>query len=132
MLSDLNAAPAPVPATLADWMGHVTNEPTLDNFALQVGARDGIDIGHLEPGSTLVVHTRHSMYRLTVVDGQEEQVLVQGGRLFDEPTPARLCGATAGGTALKTGSVIVGLRMELSVCGMPVRTSAVQSIELDA
>jgi hypothetical protein len=130
MLPDLNA----VPATLADWMGHVTitNEHTLDNFALQVGARDGIDIHHLEPGTTLVVHTRHSMYRLTVVDGREEQVLIHGGRLFNEPTAARLCGATAGGSALKTGWVGLGLQLELSVSGVPVRTSLVRSIELNA
>jgi hypothetical protein len=131
MLPDLNAAPAHVPATLADWMGHVTSEPTLDNFARQVGALDGINICHLEPGTTLAVHTRHSVYRLTVMDGHEEQVLILGGRLFNEPTPARLCGATAGGSALKTGWVGVGLHLELSVGGVPIRTSLVRSIELD-
>ena len=132
MLHDLNPAPAHFPETLPDWIGHATSELTLDNFAMRVDAQDGIDIHHLEAGTTLVVGTRHSVYRLTVIDGQEEQVLVQGGRLFDEPTPARLCGATAGGSALKTGWVAVGLKMELFVGGMPVRTSAVRSIELDA
>jgi hypothetical protein len=58
-------------------------------------------------------------------------VLIEGGTLLHGVTPARLNGATAGGCAMKLGWIAVGLRMELSVGGVRVTTSPVQSMEIE-
>ena len=92
---------------------------------------DGVAIPSLEPGTTLLVCTRNSRYRLTVLDSATDDVLVEGGRLFLDARPARLDGATAGGTALRTRWVGVGLRMEMSSGGKRITTSPVQSIEIE-
>jgi hypothetical protein len=132
MLSEINRPNDAPPEALAEWVGHATSERTLDDFASQVDAREGVDIDRLDPGTALLVRTRHSLYRLVVVDGLENQVLIQGGRLFNEPTQGRLNGATASGCALKTGWISLGLRMELSVGRERIRTSPVCSIEFEA
>jgi hypothetical protein len=132
MLSEINQTPADMPAPVAKLIDGATSERTLDDFAVQVDAQEGVQIEGLDPGTALLVRTRHSLYRLVIVDGPEDQVLIEGGRLFNEPTPARLNGATAGGCALKMGWIAAGLRMELSVGSKRIRTSPVSSIEIEA
>jgi hypothetical protein len=56
---------------------------------------------------------------------------VTGGRLFPEPTQVRIEGATAGGTAIKSGWIGIGLRLEMSSDRSRVTTSVVQSITID-
>ena len=56
-------------------------------------------------------------------------VLVQGGRFFQEPTRARLTGASLGGSFLKLRGIYVGFSMELWCEGETVVTSPVQTIE---
>jgi hypothetical protein len=85
----------------------------------------------LDCGTRLLVRTRYSQYRLTVLNGESGDVLIEGGTLLQGETPARLNGATAGGCAMKLGWIGVGLRMELSVGGVRVTTSPVQSIEIE-
>src|SRR5262245_33545622 len=42
---------------------------TLDGFAQESNEKAGVGVYALDAGSTLIVKTRHSRYRLTVVDG---------------------------------------------------------------
>jgi hypothetical protein len=102
---------------------------TLDSFTADSSNREGVAIETLETGATLVVKTRHSYYRLVVVDGSQQLVNIQGG-VFPEPTTVRLCGATAGGSAVKVGWMLVGLRMEFRVGTRRITSSSVHSISI--
>src|SRR4030095_11106750 len=115
MLSEINQTPADMPAPVAELIDRATSARTLDDFTVQVDAQEGVQVDRLDPGTALLVRTRHSLYRLVIVDGPEDQVLIEGGQLFNEPTPARLNGATAGGCALKMGWSCARLRLEVSV-----------------
>jgi hypothetical protein len=97
-------------------------------FPLDGVWHEGVSIESLEAGTSLTVRTRHSEYRLTVVDGARREVLVQGGLLFPASTPVRLEGSTAGGSGLKIGWIGIGLGMEISVGRRMISTSPVQSI----
>jgi hypothetical protein len=108
-----------------------TTSSTLDDFSREYGACPGIDLDDLETGTVVNVETRHSNYRLLVVDGSTHRVLIRGGRLFAEDTPARIDGSTIGGSVLASGRIIVGFRLELSAAGRAVVTSPVKSIECD-
>ena len=79
---------------------------TLDGFAKATDAVQGVYLRDLEPLTRLVVRTCNSEYRILVsADGD---VLVEGGRFFDRPTPAVLEGASLGGSFLKVGWIGVG------------------------
>lgn len=92
----------------------------------EVGAIESLD-----PGTSLTVRTRYSEYRLTVVDGERRDVLVQGGLQVPENTRACFQGSTAGGSALKSGWLRIGLRMELLIGRRKISTSRVQSITIE-
>jgi hypothetical protein len=100
---------------------------TLDGFACEPGCTEGFAIDSLEPGTTLMVHTANSEYRLVVFDGIDCRVLVAGGA-FPREVSAVLQGSSAGGSLLKTRWLGVGLRMELLVDGTWFVTSRVRSI----
>lgn len=104
---------------------------TTEEFALRSGALEGIAIDPLDFGARILVRTRYSQYRLTVLDGPSGDVFIEGGNLLQGSTPARLTGATAGGTAVKLGWIGVGLRMELNVAGVRITTSPVRSVEIE-
>jgi hypothetical protein len=53
--------------------------------------------------------------------------LIQGGRFFPEHTEAVLCGASFGGSLLKSHWIGIGMRMELSFGGRTIITSSVHS-----
>ena len=103
---------------------------TLEGFAAESSKRQGIAIQALAGGVTLVVKTQRSSYRVVVVDGSQRLVTVHGG-VFPEPTTLRLCGATAGGSAVKVGWIVVGLRMEFNVGSRRITSSTVHSLALD-
>lgn len=103
---------------------------TLDSFAAESSNREGVPVHALAEGAMLVVKTRHSSYRVVVVDGSQRLVRVQGG-VFPEPTTVRLCGATAGGSAVKIGWILVGLRMEFRVGTRRITSSPVHSVTID-
>lgn len=109
----------------------IPSRRTLDGFALQPGCTEGIAIESLEAGTVLTVHTRHSRYRVVVLDGARQCALVTGGSVFPERTVVRIEGATAGGSALKIGWIGVGLRLELSMGRRRITTSRVCSITID-
>jgi len=104
---------------------------TLSGFTLEAGGSDGIAIQSLAPGTTLIVQTRNSQYRLIVLDGDHQDVLVQGGALFPEATAAYLQGASAGGSLVRTGWIEVGLRMELLAGPRRIVTSPVRSVTIE-
>lgn len=104
---------------------------TLSGFAHEAGCSDGIAIQALARGTTLIVQTRNSLYRLIMMMGVRHGVLVQGGSLFREATPAHLQGASAGGCLVKTGWIGVGLRVELWVGSDRILTSTVRSIAIE-
>ena len=104
---------------------------TLTDFAFEPGCEEGLAIASFEPGTTLIVQTRNSQYRLVVLDGPCHRVLVEGGTTFPEAVPAVLQGACAGGSLLKIGWIGVGLRMELFADSRWVITSRVRSVAID-
>lgn len=109
----------------------IPSRRTLDGFARQPGCTEGIAIESLEAGTVLTVHTRHSRYRVVVLDGARQRALVAGGSVFPERTAVRIEGATAGGSALKIGWIGVGLRLELSMGRRRITTSRVCSVKID-
>jgi hypothetical protein len=102
-----------------------TEYPFMDIWA------EGVAIESLDPGTSLTVRTRNSEYRLMVVDGKRRQVFVRGGLQVPENTRACFHGSTAGGSALKSGWLGVGLRMELLIGRREISTSRVQSITIE-
>ena len=103
---------------------------TLEGFALEAG--DGIDVRSLESGTTLLVHTRNTFYRLVVLNPARLMVLVKGGEHFRQETDARLIGATCGGSTLKGGWLGVGFRMDLWAGGRHIITSPVRSVIVES
>src|SRR5688572_28853567 len=61
---------------------------------------EGVAIGSLDAGTSLILHTCHSEYRLTVLDGARGDVLVQGGLLLPDDAEAFLLGSASSGGAL--------------------------------
>lgn len=104
---------------------------TLEHLALQFTDDDGVMLRDLRPGTVVSVETRHSTYRIVVLDGREQRVLVSGGP-FEVGTEVRADGATAGGSMLKSGWIGVGLRLELAHGHRRIVTSRVRSITISA
>ena len=102
---------------------------TLDGFTEELSACEGVNLCDLEPMTTLVVRTSHSVYRIIVL--QDTTVLVQGGR-FPDDTIGHLHGSGFGGNLLKLGWIGVGLRMEISVDGKRFVTSVVRAITTES
>jgi hypothetical protein len=105
---------------------------TLEGFALEPGCVEGMALQSLDAGTILNVITRHSDYRVVVLDPVQRRVLVTGGRLFHESTEVRFEGATDGGSALKVGWIGVGLRLEMSIGRQRITTSRVQSVTIES
>ncbi len=103
----------------------------LEQMVLEYGCVDGIDFQSLEVGAIVHVHTKFSSYRLVVTDPEGGAARITGGRLFTEPTPVRVEGATAGGSAIKAGWIGVGLRLELLNSTNRVTTSVVRSVRVE-
>src|SRR4029434_5274541 len=92
--------------------------------------RRGLTITGLEPGVTLAVKTRRSCYRITILDGAQRVVAVDGG-IFPETTVVTLSGATFGGSALKVGWIAEGLRREFCDGTRRITSSPVESVEIE-
>jgi hypothetical protein len=99
---------------------------TLEAFADKVSASEGVSLSDLEPLTTLLVRTSHSVYRIIVMQGTT--VLVQGGSAFPDATIGHLHGSGLGGSLLKLGWIGVGLRMEISSDGKRFVTSRVRAV----
>jgi hypothetical protein len=90
----------------------------------------GIAIDSLEPGTTLVVNTCNSSYRFVILF-DPCLVLVKGGAMFPEATVVRLEGATAGGSALKMGWILVGCQIEMWLGSLRITSSRVRSVSIE-
>lgn len=99
---------------------------TLDDVADEIAATEGVNLADLEPLTTLVVRTCHSLYRIIV--WRDTTVLVQGGRHFPDTVFGRINGSSLRGSPLKLGWIGVGLRMEICADGRLIVTSPVQEI----
>jgi hypothetical protein len=100
---------------------------TLDALSAKTWT-NGIQIDQLNELDTLLVETMHHSYEIIVVNPATAEVLVRGGELFGEFTPARLSGASLRCGFLKLHSIYVGFNMELSAGGKRIVTSRVRNI----
>ena len=103
---------------------------TVDTFLQPLQHADALELGRVEPLTTLFVWTRNSLYRIVVTEGRD--VWLQGGPFFPEPTPAHVEGARASGSLRKTGWIVVGLLMEFRVDGKLFTTSPVMAIAAES
>ena len=62
---------------------------------------------------------------------RERLALARGGEIFRVPTIVRLEGATAGGSGLRAGWIVVGQRLEMRLGFLRVRSSSVRSISIE-
>jgi len=91
---------------------------------------DGIQLERLEHMQRVVVRTYEHAYEIFVCRGAVGDVLVRGGRFFQEFTEARLLGSSLGGGFLKQFGVYVGLRVEFNVDGETILTAPIFSISI--
>jgi hypothetical protein len=89
---------------------------------------NGVQVDRLEDMEKLVIRTRNSLYEIVIIDGSSGEILVRGGQFFPELTPARLAGATLGGSFCKLRGIYAGFRMELYANGQRTVTTPVESI----
>ena len=105
---------------------------TLEGFVLEAGGDDGLAIESLEVGTSLIVCTCNSEYRLIILDGPRRSVLVKGGLLLPDATTGCLQGASVGGSFVRTGWIGVGLRLEILVDRKRIVTSRVRSVIVES
>jgi hypothetical protein len=85
-------------------------------------------VDELQPLDGLVVRTCNTTYTITVLSPATGEVMMHGGRFFQEPTRVRVTGASLGGSFLKMRGIYVGFSVELWHDGETIVTSRVQSI----
>jgi hypothetical protein len=103
----------------------------LDNWSHDPWA-NGVQVDRMGDMERLEVRTRNSLYEITIIDGPSGEILVRGGSLFPELTPAQLAGATLGGCFCKLRGIYAGFRMEINANGQRTVTSPVESIAIAA
>jgi hypothetical protein len=91
---------------------------------------DGIQLERLEHMQRVVVRTYQHAYEMFVRCGATGDVLVRGGRFFQEFTEAKLVGSSLGGGFLKQFGIYVGLRLEFNVDGETIVTAPIFSIAI--
>jgi hypothetical protein len=102
---------------------------TLDGFVESVSETRGVNLRQLDPLTTLRVQTLNSQYRIVITGGTS--AIVQGGKFFPDPTPARIDGSGFGGSVLKVAWIGVGLNMEIFANDQRIITSPVRDIVID-
>lgn len=80
------------------------------------------------PGTALNVRTVNSRYRIVVLDGPNHVVHICSGTAFPEDTSVRIEGATASGSALKRGWIVVGFPIEIFLGRLRIKSSPVTSV----
>jgi hypothetical protein len=68
---------------------------------------------------------------MVILDGGQRLVAVDGG-VFPEAAIVKLSGATLGGSALKVGWIVEGLRLEFCDGTRRVTSSPVESVEIES
>ena len=104
----------------------------LDDFVLDCRAAEGVAVDSLGAGASLLVETENSRYRFIIVNGPKRRVIVKGGAKFLSATPVRVDGATAGGSAVKSGWILVGLQFQVSQGRRRIRSSSVRSVTIES
>jgi hypothetical protein len=102
---------------------------TLDQLVDVLADAEGVHLRHLPPLTTVLVRTVRSVYRVVIT--QWPEVYVHGGSFFTDPTRACLDGASLGGTCLKVGWIVLGMRMEIRALGRRIVTSPVCAISTE-
>lgn len=110
--------------------GRIGRQATLKSVADELSATEGVSLLDLDPLTTLLVRTRHSVYRMTVLQGAA--IIVQGGWAFPDATAGHLNGSGFGGSLLKVGWVGVGLKMEICCDRRCFVTSPVEAITIES
>jgi hypothetical protein len=90
--------------------------------------KNGVQVDRMEDMEKLVIQTRNSLYEIITIDGRSGGIPVRGGQFFSELTPARLTGATLGGSFCKMRGIYAGFRMEINANGQRTVTTPVESI----
>ena len=101
----------------------------LDNWSKDLW-KNGVQVDCMEDMEKLVIQTRNSLYEIIIIDGRSGEILVRGGHFFPELTPARLAGATLGGSFCKMRGIYTGFRMEINASGQRTVTTPVESIRI--
>jgi hypothetical protein len=89
---------------------------------------NGVQVDRMGDMQKLVIRTKNSVYLIIIIDGPRGEILVRGGQFFPELTPARLAGATLGGSFCKMRGIYAGFRMEITASGRRTITTPVRSI----
>jgi hypothetical protein len=103
---------------------------TLDFWSIEAWT-NGVQTEQLEEMQKLFVQTRNSLYEITIIDRWTGDILVRGGQFFPQLTPARLAGATLGGSFLKMRGIYVDFRMEIHTDEQRIVTSRVATIAVE-
>jgi hypothetical protein len=103
----------------------------LDNWSNDLW-KNGVQVDRMEDMEKLAIQTRNSLYEIIIIDGRSGEILVRGGQFFPELTPARLAGATLGGSFCKMRGIYTGFRMEINASGQRTVTTPVESIRIVA
>ena len=103
----------------------VAQTSTLDGFVAATSGA-GVALGSIQPLASLIVDTRNTRYHIIV--RQSDEIIIQGGTFFPDPTPARLEGASLGASLLRLGWIGLGLRMEIRANGQRIVTTPVRAI----
>ena len=97
-----------------------------------------VNVSALKKGTVLIVETRHSIYKLEVVEGKE--ILLSGGMTregeerFPIPTKAIFCGSIQRHAKVKVDWIGENLRMEIIIGENSKRilTSKVQNVTVES
>jgi hypothetical protein len=91
---------------------------------------DGVQLEALEEMQRVIVRTYNTVYEIFIRRGSTGDVLVRGGRFFQEFTQAHLSGSSFGGGFLKQFGIYTGLRLEFKVGTETIITSPIFSISV--
>lgn len=112
--SVIRPASVPASALLSTWTEH--------------DWRDGMKLDDVSALDRITARTCYSTYEIVISNPATGEILVRGGRFFPEFTPARLAGASMGGSLLKVRSMYVGFRIEFALEGRVIITSPVRKL----
>lgn len=82
----------------------------------------------LKPGTVVVVHTKHSVYNIEIIDGTT--VFIEGGKRWPQATLARINGSTWGTRMLWCDRIGHEMHMEIVAEGRIVVTSEVRQASI--
>jgi hypothetical protein len=89
---------------------------------------EGVQLASQRDLTRIRIQTRNSVYEVIVIDHQSGEILVRGGKFFAERTAAYLVGSSRRGSFIKSGTIHVGMNLEILAGSETIVTSTVQSI----